>query len=72
MGLTEDVRGYAKVLEIDLISFCSVESFDRAPEDRRPSVYLEGTLQGTRATPSLELASYPAAIYEYDLSGNVV
>lgn len=51
MGLTEDVRGYAKVLEIDFISFCSVESFDRAPEDRRPSVYLEDTLQGTREHP---------------------
>jgi len=45
MGLTEDVRGYAKVLEIDFISFCSVESFDRAPEDRRPSLYLEDTLR---------------------------
>ena len=41
MGLTEDLREYAKILELDLIGFSSVDSFDEAPEDRKPSVYLE-------------------------------
>jgi len=41
MGLTEDLREYAKLLELDFIGFCSAESFDEAPEDRKPRVYLE-------------------------------
>lgn len=41
MDLTEDLREYAKVLEIDFISFCSVEGFGWTPENRRPNVYLE-------------------------------
>lgn len=41
MGLTEDLRDYARLLELDFIGFCSAESFDGAPEDRRPRVYLE-------------------------------
>ncbi|MCW4026484.1 MAG: 4Fe-4S dicluster domain-containing protein [Candidatus Bathyarchaeota archaeon] len=41
MGLTEDLRDYARLLELDFIGFCSAESFDEAPEDRRPRVYLE-------------------------------
>lgn len=41
MGLTEDLGDYARLLELDFIGFCSAESFDEAPEDRRPRVYLE-------------------------------
>jgi epoxyqueuosine reductase QueG len=41
MSLTEDLSEYAKKLELDFIGFCSVESVNQAPEDRRPSVYLE-------------------------------
>ncbi len=41
MDLTEDLRDYARLLELDFIGFCSAESFDEAPEDRRPRVYLE-------------------------------
>jgi epoxyqueuosine reductase len=41
MDSTEDLRDYARLLELDLIGFCSAESFDEAPEDRRPRVYLE-------------------------------
>ena len=41
MSLTEDVREYAKSLNLDYIGFCSVDRFDQAPEDKRPQVYLE-------------------------------
>ena len=41
MGLTEDLRECAKALEIDFIGFSPADSFDGAPEDRRPKVYLE-------------------------------
>jgi len=41
MGLTEDLREYASLLELDFVGFCSAESFDEAPEDRKPRVYLE-------------------------------
>lgn len=41
MGLTEDLREYARILELDFIGFCPVESFDKAPEGRRPTLYLE-------------------------------
>lgn len=41
MGSTEDLGDYARLLELDFIGFCSAESFDEAPEDRRPRVYLE-------------------------------
>jgi epoxyqueuosine reductase QueG len=41
MGLTEDLSEYAKKLDLDFIGFCSVESLNQAPEDRRPGVYLE-------------------------------
>ncbi len=44
MSLTEDLRGYAEILEIDFISFCSVDSFDTGPEDRKPTVYLEDAI----------------------------
>jgi epoxyqueuosine reductase QueG len=41
MGLTEDVREHATTLDLDVLGFCSVDSFDEAPDDRKPSVYLE-------------------------------
>jgi len=41
MGLGEDLREYAELLEIDFIGSCSASSFEGAPEDRRPGVYLE-------------------------------
>lgn len=41
MGLLEDLREYARLLELDVIGFCSVDGFDEAPPDRRPRVYLE-------------------------------
>jgi len=41
LSLTEDLRRYAETLELDFIGFCPVDRFDEAPEDRRPSVYLE-------------------------------
>jgi len=41
MSLTEDLREYASLLELDFIGFCSAESLDEAPEDRKPRVYLE-------------------------------
>ena len=40
MGSTEDLIEYAGLLELDFIGFCCTESFDEAPEDRRPRVYL--------------------------------
>jgi epoxyqueuosine reductase QueG len=44
MSLTEDLRGCAKILEIDFISFCSRDRWDVAPEYGRPNVYLEDAL----------------------------
>lgn len=41
MGLAQALREYASILEVDFIGFCPVDSFDEAPEDRKPSVYLE-------------------------------
>ena len=41
MDLTEDLRAYANVLELDFIGFCSVDPFDEAPADRKPGVYLD-------------------------------
>lgn len=41
MGLREELESYAKVLEIDSICFSSVDRLDEAPEDRRPTVYLQ-------------------------------
>jgi hypothetical protein len=44
MGLTEDLRECAKVLEIDFIGFSPADSFDGVPEDRKPKLYLEDAL----------------------------
>lgn len=41
MGLTEDLRECARVLEIDFIGVCSADSLDGTPKDRGPRVYLE-------------------------------
>ncbi|MFQ5870555.1 MAG: 4Fe-4S dicluster domain-containing protein [Candidatus Geothermarchaeales archaeon] len=41
MDLTEDLREYAEIRELDFIGFGSAESFDEAPQDRKPSVYLK-------------------------------
>lgn len=41
MSLTANLREYAKVFELDFIGFCSVENFNEAPADRKPTVYLD-------------------------------
>lgn len=44
MGLTQDLREYTSILKLDFIGFCPVSSFDEAPEDRRPHMYLEDAI----------------------------
>jgi len=41
MGLTEDLRGYARTLELDFIGFSSVGSLDEAPEDGRHTAFFK-------------------------------
>lgn len=45
MSLTEVLRRYAKeVLELDFVGFCPIERLERAPEDRKPQVYLKDVI----------------------------
>jgi epoxyqueuosine reductase QueG len=44
MGLAEDIKEFAKILEIDFIGFSPVNRFDEAPEDKRPTAYLKNAL----------------------------
>lgn len=43
MDLTHELKEYAESLELDFIGFCPVDSFNEAPEDRKPRVYLKNT-----------------------------
>ena len=40
MGLSRDLKAYARALRLDFTGFCSVDALDGAPKGRRPSAYL--------------------------------
>jgi len=44
MNLVEELKDYAKTMEIELIGFCSAEKFAEAPEDIKPTLYLKDAL----------------------------
>jgi epoxyqueuosine reductase len=44
MALTDNLKEYANTLGVDFIGFCSTNSFNDAPEDGKPDLYLKNAL----------------------------